>query len=347
MRFRFILGAAVLIAFCSGASALQPDARFELSGTWIGWAWLGDTGDLPIRLRLAAGGDLRATFDSPAHRYFGARFEVARWERPELRLEGHSQSGSPIAIEATLNGHGESGGKQTVPFETTARDAVAAVEMLKRRDDLARSSVGLFGMSRGGWHAPLAASMSGKVEFLILLVPPAVSPAAQETRSRLDHMKQAGFGAEEIDLASRLLESTWRWIRESDGWDEYSQLRARAVQAGLPDYVLESDDRDSEEWTWGRMNMFFEPCPVLSRLDIPVLAIFGGKDVYVSEAINRRKLGECIGKEARLTIRTIEGAEHSLAVPNGLPIHRQTGQGDEGFSMIADWALATVFDAAD
>lgn len=239
-------------------------------------------------------------------------------------------------------GHGESEGDPIVPFATTAADAVAAVEELRKRDEIDPARVGVFGMSRGGWQAPLAASISEKVAFLVLLVPPAVSPAEQETRSRLDQMKQEGFSRRAIDLAETLIEATWRWVREGDGWDEYARLRAAAVAAGIPEYVLESDSPEPDKWAWARLNMFFEPCPVLRNVNVHTLAIFAENDLYVSAEINRARLTECIGEQAELAIYTIAGAGHDLSIPNDLPIHRQSGRGDEGFSVLADWAFDTI-----
>jgi uncharacterized protein len=235
-------------------------------------------------------------------------------------------------------GHGESEGQPLVPFATTAGDAIAAVGSLRARDDVDGARVGVFGMSRGGWQAPLAATMSDDVAFLILLVPPAVSPAAQETRSRLDQMKRDGFQPREIELAERLLELTWEWIRKGDNWDEYTRLRGKAVAAAIPDYVIEGDSPEPDAWAWARMNMFFEPCPILGKLSLPVLAIFASDDLHVSEPVNRSSLSECIGEKADLSVHVIAGAGHDLSIPNDLPIHRQTGRGDEGYSIIAEWA---------
>lgn len=442
----------------TGVAIARPAAaeQLALEGTWIGWAWLGDAGDLPLRVHFSAvGKGIEATLDSPAHRAFGIPLVLAREEAAAIRLEGESRSGARIAISgapgegviagtirwadhegtvelirsprpianvpletyadaaglyerasgdvvelrarpwdellyrelrtgrvrtllpletdhfflggsdwktrvdvsfhartlATLGfavlsfdrrGHGQSEGEPLVPFATTSEDTIAAVESLRARDDVDAARVGVFGMSRGGWQAPLAATMSDDVAFLILLVPPAVSPAAQETRSRLDQMKRDGFESREIELADRLLELTWEWIRNGDNWDEYTRLRGKAVAAAIPDYVIEGDSPEPDAWAWARMNMFFEPCPILGKLSLPVLAIFASDDLYVSEPVNRSRLSECIGASADLSVHVIAGARHDLSIPNDLPIHRQTGRGDEGYSIIAEWAREMI-----
>lgn len=227
-----------------------------------------------------------------------------------------------------------------VPFETTARDALAGVELLETRDDVDPAATGILGMSRGGWIAPLAASLSNRADFLVLLVPAAVSPAEQETRSRLDQLRAAKFSPAKIALAERLLAATWHWLRTGQSWDAYAKLRAEAVAAGLPDYVFETAERDSPDWQWARLNMFHDPCPVLARVKVPVLAIFGENDLYVNERINRPRLAECLPRDADVTLKTIKGAGHDLAVRVPARFHEYRGQGSEGFAEIADWVAA-------
>ncbi|MFC2047615.1 alpha/beta hydrolase family protein [Chloroflexota bacterium] len=73
-------------------------------------------------------------------------------------------------------GVGESGGSysrvgvedsETV-LEDLANDALAGVEFLKGNDRIDPNRIGLFGISQGGWIAPLAASKSPDVAFIAL-----------------------------------------------------------------------------------------------------------------------------------------------------------------------------------
>lgn len=263
------------------------------------------------------------------------------WEtRQDISFHARNLAALGFAVLSfDRRGFGESTGERTVPFATTAGDALAGVRLLRKTRGIDPSRVGVLGMSRGAWQAPLTASGTNEVSFLILLVPPAVSPAAQETRSRIDQMRRDGFDEARIALASKLLSSTWRWVRKQDNWNEYSTLRTTAAAAGIPDYVLESDSPEPEPWKWARLNMHFDPCPVLGTLTIPVLAVFAEKDIHVSEAVNRPRLQQCVGKRARLTTRTLRSAHHDLSVPNDFRVHEQPGRGDEGFSFMADWAI--------
>jgi dienelactone hydrolase len=70
-------------------------------------------------------------------------------------------------------------------FSVLAGDALVAIEALKGRPDIHASQLGLFGNSQGGWIAPLAASRSRDVKFVVSLSGPAVTVGEENAYSRL------------------------------------------------------------------------------------------------------------------------------------------------------------------
>ena len=66
-----------------------------------------------------------------------------------------------------------------VPFLDQARDVEAVLEALAARPDIDASRIGLWGFSQGAWIAPLVASRSDRVAFLILVAATGVSPIEQ------------------------------------------------------------------------------------------------------------------------------------------------------------------------
>ncbi len=64
-----------------------------------------------------------------------------------------------------------------VPLADQARDVDAVLEALAARSDIDAARLGLWGFSQGAWVAPLVASRSERVAFLILVAAPGVSPA--------------------------------------------------------------------------------------------------------------------------------------------------------------------------
>ena len=70
-------------------------------------------------------------------------------------------------------------------FDLLASDALAGVEALAKRPDIDAKRIGLFGVSQAGWIAPLAASRSERVAFVVLLSGPAVTVGEEIAYSRL------------------------------------------------------------------------------------------------------------------------------------------------------------------
>ena len=73
----------------------------------------------------------------------------------------------PLGIAVFLydrRGSGESSGDfATAKFFDLAADAQAAIDYLKVRSDIDPKRIGVWGMSQGGWIAPLAATKSSGV----------------------------------------------------------------------------------------------------------------------------------------------------------------------------------------
>lgn len=78
-------------------------------------------------------------------------------------------------------GRGKSEGspEQILPMNILAGDALAGVEFLKTRNDINKEQIGLFGLSQGGWVAPLCTSVSKDVAFIITVSAPGITPDEQ------------------------------------------------------------------------------------------------------------------------------------------------------------------------
>ena len=163
-------------------------------------------------------------------------------------------------------------------FEDQARDALAAVSALAARREIDAGRIGLWGFSQGAWVAPLAASRSGDVGFLVLVAACGVTPAMQMRWGAAFHLRREGYPAE----VERMLEV--RTARE--GFER--GVLARDSAQGVIDEVVR------EPWfplafvppilppapgRWPTMD--FDPAPMLARVRVPVLAFYGAEDEWV------------------------------------------------------------------
>lgn len=159
-------------------------------------------------------------------------------------------------------------------YSQLADDALAAVHVLRARSDVDPARVGLWGESEGGWVAPLAASRSADVTFLVLVGASGVSPARQQAWNLGNQLRQAGVSGSMLHTIPvtgvRLL-----------------------VGAGL----------------FAEAN--YDPVPVLERIRQPVLALWPVRDLVHPPEESSRILQQALehGGNTHYTIRFCAEAE--------------------------------------
>src|SRR5207237_10738849 len=96
-------------------------------------------------------------------------------------------------------GDGESEGEPTRGrFEAQAADALAVAAALGAK------CVGLWGYSQGAWVAPLAATLSADVAFVITIAATGVTPAEQMLYANARQLAKAGYGPAVLERAREL-----------------------------------------------------------------------------------------------------------------------------------------------
>lgn len=107
-------------------------------------------------------------------------------------------------------------------FGLLADDALAAVAALRSHANIDRARIGLFGNSQGGWIAPLAASRSRDVAFLISLSGPVSTVGEENEFSRL-----AGADPGSLQgLTPAEIEARFKAFTGPHGFDPVPVLRA-------------------------------------------------------------------------------------------------------------------------
>jgi pimeloyl-ACP methyl ester carboxylesterase len=197
-------------------------------------------------------------------------------------------------------------------FRDRAEEALAAVAFLRERPDIRPDRVGLWGHSQGGMVAPLAASLSDKVAFVIE-VSGWQGPAWQQDPTRVEaELRADGFPAKDIDTALAFAKTRMKLIRGSGEFEELDKMQQAVKKLAWFEYVHECDRtlfysarrnvNDNSELWW-------------EKVHCPVLVIFGDKDTSSGPpeplvAIIRRALAKAGNKE--VTVKIFAGADHSL-----------------------------------
>ena len=178
-------------------------------------------------------------------------------------------------------GEGEStGAPSRGRFDTQADDALAFAAAV----DVDR--VGLWGISQGGWVAPVAATRSDRVRFLVLLASTGVTPAEQMRYAVAEQLGRAGYPQDVVERAVELRARAEAWIRGDDDPDRAlaHDLAATAREEWwplvfLPDSLPEEPDAEPVRRELAE-EMFFDPRPVFAAVRAPTLLFYGDDDAW-------------------------------------------------------------------
>ncbi len=126
-------------------------------------------------------------------------------ERTQLSVMNAFFAGLGMAVLTfDKRGCGASGGDwKKVDLDVLAQDALAGVRWLKARPEIDAKRVGLWGISQGGWIAPLAASLDSAPDFIINTSGPATSLRRQDNYNMANTLKLAGFTEDEVALVMK------------------------------------------------------------------------------------------------------------------------------------------------
>jgi len=209
-----------------------------------------------------------------------------------------------------------------------ADDALAAVAFLKTRPEIDGGRIGLLGHSEGGIVAPLAATRSGDVAFVVMLSGMGVT-GERILLDQAEAIARAG-GAGDVELAAeeRLQRMVFAAVRAGSGWEaveaearklalaQLETLPAEQRQAlgDLGAYAerLVAGQMGAVKTPWFKYFLDYDPAPALTRLRCPVLALFGELDLQVPAASNAAAVRVALaqGRNTDATVTVIPGANH-------------------------------------
>lgn len=221
-------------------------------------------------------------------------------------------------------GVGKSGGKfATATSRNFASDVQAAVEYLKSRSDIVdKDAIGLMGHSEGGLIAPMVAMESKDLSFLVLLAGPAASGRDVLLDQSRKIYEMSGMEAEDIDENSRMMNELYDLL--DDGLEETALQEAmKTVIASYAEGESEEDIESAQsaifnelKSVWMREFILYDPVPALESLSIPVLAVYGEKDIQVTPDLNKPRMEAALQKAPIKDFQVIEvpGQNHLFQV---------------------------------
>jgi dienelactone hydrolase len=260
------------------------------------------------------------------------------------------------------------GGSSGAPYQFTlpdvAEDALAAIRYLKTRKDINPAQIGLCGQSQGAVVAPLAASRSEDVAFIICLAGFGI-PGEETYIAQITAIARAD-GASEQDIEGQVenLKRIISLIRKEANEAEIRPLITMMLtnQLVLMSQRSEKETKEDDEAvgahvdcvlslyksSWFRFFIDYNPKPAMEQVMCPVLCLFGELDMQVPMEVNRKAIWNVLKKSSNkdYTLKTIPKANHGfLSANTGSPSEYMNLEKKfvPGFlEFISDWVLKRV-----
>ena len=126
--------------------------------------------------------------------------DVDYWK--ELRAAFRRAGIATLAWDKAGNGCSSgSYSSRLLPIQERVTEALAALEILKRREDIDPTRIGLWALSQGGWVAPMVAVRSRSIAYLIVVSGPGRDALSLGLYPAIHVLREAGVSGPEADAA--------------------------------------------------------------------------------------------------------------------------------------------------
>lgn len=244
--------------------------------------------------------------------------------KPFLVLADHLTRNGIAVLRYDDRGVGASTGNHNAANSSDfARDVEAAIAYLKTRKDIDQKHIGLVGHSEGGLIAPMVAARNKDVAFIVMMAGPGVMGKEIIAFQNMVALKAQGLYTEALGVANKKQLDDITNIMNMPGEPLVIASAFKAyvqdVYKKLPDSLKKSvsENQFLAQYsplftTWMKFFLSYDPAPALEKLNIPVLALNGSKDMQVSPSQNLPPIEAALkkGGNRKFVIRELPGLNH-------------------------------------
>ncbi len=227
-----------------------------------------------------------------------------------------------IALTFDKRGTGESGGAEKdwdqFNFADLADDVVAAVHFLSENNEVDKASIGLHATSQGGWVAPLAASKTDLIQFMVIKSASVCSVGEDRIFERSARLQREGFSVSDMAEAQEMQMVEAKTTPGDNSPDEFTMLFEQNKDKSWFPRVYGGEDPFTSSLIayrrWYATIVDFNSVPYLQQSDIPVFWIFGDAEVDqlgpVEQSVSTLEMLKDNGKPYEIT--SYEGEGHHV-----------------------------------
>ena len=238
-----------------------------------------------------------------------------------------------------------------------ATDAEAAFEFLNDNPKINHTEIGFIGHSEGGLIAPMVAASNPEVGFIISLAGPGVTGQQIIIRQSQEIGRLSGESEAQIKESTETNKKLYAILRKEKD-NKKAEVKILALYKEILERKKTSKD-DTEKavnqlkatfgaatYTWFRYFIMTNPATFWKKVECPVLAMNGEKDLQVSANENLPAIEKALKSSGNNSIKTVKLPELNHLFQHcktGLP--SEYGNIEETFSpealkIITDWILA-------
>ncbi|NVJ58834.1 MAG: alpha/beta fold hydrolase [Gammaproteobacteria bacterium] len=258
------------------------------------------------------------------------------------------------AFKFDKRGTGASEGEYTQHFPTLVGDVVAAINKLKKREDIDPGKINLAGFSQGGWIAPLVAK-EADIQSIMVGFGTVVELYKEDRWGYVKQLQDKGHGAEELakaDELNKILQSlidnptdeAWdslfslndkyrdeKWFKDIAGSDSVlGQVAERALSSSysfIPEFVWKAYFRYRSNNKGDNFNRLYDPMTTMRTINTPSLWLLAGEDSSLPTPETVTLLDELKQQGKPVTYKVYPGAEHGNVLfeldENGQKVYTQ------------------------
>jgi thiol-disulfide isomerase/thioredoxin/alpha-beta hydrolase superfamily lysophospholipase len=210
-----------------------------------------------------------------------------------------------------------------------ANDALLAVAYLRSRADMKDIPIGLLGHSEGGAAIAMAAAWSNEAQFIISLSGlatngldalleqnrqlVAIADIPQHDKDRYNDINAKMFNvayqyANDTAMETKLRDTYKTWKVKDDKLVDSLQIKYDHFRFPIESYVRQATGK------WYRFHIRFDPAQYISKIHVPVLSVYGEKDVMLNARNNSQNWEKfaAAAHNKNLTTKIHPGLNHLL-----------------------------------
>jgi pimeloyl-ACP methyl ester carboxylesterase len=226
-------------------------------------------------------------------------------------------------------------GKSTGNFSSAtsldfASDVKAAAEFLGNHSRIDASNIGLIGHSEGGLIAPIVASQSDDIAFIVLMAGPGISGNDIAIEQIKTILSLNGLSQAAATAGSNITRQLNEVIITSEGTVDFENLLtntykkawsllSKPVQAELKQVgggAISKSRIDTLSSPWNQYFLTHQPEKYLSQLSIPVMAIHGSKDKQMLATENLKAIEAALHSSPKNLVLEMDGLNHLFQTAN-------------------------------